>query len=117
MTGGTVVVLGRTGANFGAGMTNGVAFVLDEDALFASRCNTELVSVGDLGPGDDALLVPLLVAHAERTDSAIAQAILSGWPGARAAFRRVTPKPPPALVQPVPRAREKDEQQPLARPA
>ena len=53
MTGGRVVVLGRTGANFGAGMTNGVAFVLDEDSLFASRCNTELVTVGDLGPEDD----------------------------------------------------------------
>ena len=48
MTGGTVVVLGRTGANFGAGMTNGFAFVLDEDALFSTRCNTELVTVDTL---------------------------------------------------------------------
>ena len=121
MTAGTVVVLGRTGANFGAGMTNGVAFVLDEDALFASRCNTELVSVGGLGPEDDAVLVPLLVAHAERTDSAIARTILSSWPGARAAFRRVTPKPAPALAEPgVPAApvrEDRGERPPLARPA
>ncbi len=112
MTGGTVVVLGRTGANFGAGMTNGFAYVLDEDALFATRCNTELVTVDELSGADDATLVPLLVAHAERTGSAIARSILSGWPGARSAFRRVTPKPAPALVQPAPAERPA-----LARPA
>ena len=44
--------------------------------------------------------MPLLVAHAERTGSAIAQSILSNWPGARSAFRRVTPKAAPALVSP-----------------
>jgi glutamate synthase domain-containing protein 3 len=121
MTGGTVVVLGKTGANFGAGMTNGVAYVLDEDALFATRCNTDLVVVEDLGPGDDEALVPLLVAHAERTGSAIARTILSSWPGARSAFRRVAPKAAPALAQTVqsaqPTREEKDEKQPLARPA
>ena len=100
MTGGVVVVLGKTGANFGAGMTNGVAYVLDEDALFLARCNTDLVSVEDLGSEDDAALMPLLVAHAERTGSAIARTILSGWPGARSAFRRVAPKAAPAVRRP-----------------
>ncbi|MGA7992329.1 MAG: hypothetical protein WCC53_12900, partial [Thermoanaerobaculia bacterium] len=118
MTGGTVVVLGKTGANFGAGMTNGVAYVLDEGALFPARCNTDLVAVENLGPEDDAALLPLLVAHAERTGSAIARTILSNWPGARDAFRRVTPKVAPAPAQAVPPAREeKDDKPPLARPA
>jgi glutamate synthase (ferredoxin) len=118
MTGGTVVVLGKTGANFGAGMTNGVAYVLDEDELFATRCNTDLVAVENLGPEDDPALVPLLVAHAERTGSAIAQTILSGWPGARSAFRRVAPKAAPAIAPPAPEVRDAaDEKPPLARPA
>ena len=46
MTGGQVVVLGATGRNFGAGMSGGVAWVLDEKGDFATRCNTELVSLG-----------------------------------------------------------------------
>jgi glutamate synthase (NADPH/NADH) large chain/glutamate synthase (ferredoxin) len=118
MTGGTVVVLGRTGANFAAGMTNGAAFVLDEDGLFPSRCNTDLVDVGEMGPEDDAVLVPLLVAHAERTGSAIARTILSAWPEARSAFRRVTPKAAPALVPAAPEAESAgDGKPPLARPA
>ena len=119
MTGGVVVVLGKTGANFGAGMTNGVAYVLDEDALFVARCNTDLVTVEDLGSEDDAALVPLLVAHAERTGSPIARTILSSWPGARSAFRRVAPKAAPAVAAPAEAdaKAEKDEKPPLARPA
>jgi len=100
MTGGTVVVLGRTGANFAAGMTNGVAYVLDDEGLFASRCNTDLVNVEGLSADDDAALVPLLVTHAERTGSAIARWILSGWPASRDAFRRVAPKEAPATSAP-----------------
>ena len=46
MTGGTVVVLGKTGRNFAAGMSGGIAYVYDEDGQFASRCNTSMVSLG-----------------------------------------------------------------------
>ena len=49
MTGGTVVVLGTTGRNFGAGMSGGFAFVLDEDANFEARCNMEMVELEALG--------------------------------------------------------------------
>ena len=45
MTGGTVVVLGKTGRNFAAGMSGGVAYVYDEDGQFATRCNTAMVSL------------------------------------------------------------------------
>ena len=49
MTGGTVVVLGKTGRNFAAGMSGGIAYVYDEDGQFASRCNTAMVSLEPVG--------------------------------------------------------------------
>src|SRR5438132_8171354 len=52
MTGGTVVVLGPTGRNFAAGMSGGIAYVLDESEEFASRCNQELVALEALDEGD-----------------------------------------------------------------
>ena len=51
MTGGTVVVLGKTGRNFAAGMSGGIAYVYDEDGQFASRCNTAMVSLGRVAAG------------------------------------------------------------------
>ena len=60
MTGGRVVVLGPTGRNFAAGMSGGIAYVLDEDGAFAPRCNTELVGLEALegdGRGDVRALV------------------------------------------------------------
>ena len=53
MTGGRVLVLGRTGRNFAAGMSGGIAWVYDEDGTFASRCNTELVGLSPLVAADD----------------------------------------------------------------
>jgi glutamate synthase domain-containing protein 3 len=52
MTGGVVVVLGRTGRNFAAGMSGGIAYVLDDDGTFATRCNRELVGLDPLEPVD-----------------------------------------------------------------
>ncbi|MEO8587648.1 MAG: glutamate synthase-related protein, partial [Acidobacteriota bacterium] len=121
MTGGVVVVLGATGANFGAGMTNGVAYVLDEDGRFASRCNTELVTVEALAPADDEVLLPLLGAHLERTGSAAAARVLREWESARPLVRRVTPRaaPAPALaLVPSPEAEAAaPENERIARPA
>src|SRR5207237_671993 len=56
MTGGTILVLGITGRNFAAGMSGGIAYVLDEDGTFASRCNAELVGLEELEPDDVALV-------------------------------------------------------------
>jgi len=59
MTGGTVVVLGKTGRNFAAGMSGGVAYVYDEDGQFASRCNTAMVSLDKvLAAGEQEAAVP-----------------------------------------------------------
>src|SRR5205823_1463882 len=52
MTGGAVVVLGPTGRNFAAGMSGGIAYVLDEDGTFAERCNPEMVALEELEPDD-----------------------------------------------------------------
>ncbi|NTV12172.1 MAG: glutamate synthase subunit alpha, partial [Zoogloea sp.] len=118
MTGGTVVVLGMTGRNFAAGMSGGVAYVLDEDGNFDKRCNMAQVALepiaeefaarhgsesGDdleghgqvdvrhLGMADEALLKSLIEKHAQYTGSARAREILADWPAHRARFVKVMP--------------------------
>ncbi len=92
MTGGIVVVLGRTGRNFGAGMSNGLAYVLDEDGVFARRVNREMVDVGALGAEDEAVVHALLGEHAAATGSARARALLDDWAAVRGRFLRVEPR-------------------------
>ena len=72
MTGGRVVVLGRTGRNFAAGMSGGIAYVLDEDGTFAQRCNTELVGLERVGRRLQSSYA-LVDEHARRTGSAVAE--------------------------------------------
>jgi glutamate synthase domain-containing protein 3 len=97
MTGGTVLVLGETGRNFGAGMTNGVAYVLDETGEFPSRLNTELVQATRLMDADELSNVYDLVReHFEKTGSRRAEAILNLWDVFRGQFWKVAPKPTPA---------------------
>ena len=80
MTGGRVVVLGPTGRNFAAGMTGGVAYVLDDDRDFAKRCNKEMVQLHILDEPDEIELVKDLVfRHARLTGSARAQKLLVDW--------------------------------------
>ncbi|HEY0776782.1 MAG TPA: glutamate synthase large subunit [Gemmatirosa sp.] len=96
MTGGIVAVLGRTGRNFGAGMSNGLAYVLDEDGVFARRVNPEMVQVDSLGPDDEAVVRTLLEEHVAATGSARARALLDDWAVVCAQFRRVVPRAAPA---------------------
>jgi glutamate synthase (NADPH/NADH) large chain len=118
MTGGVVVVLGHTGRNFAAGMSGGVAYVLDEDASFERRCNLAMVklekiapadgddhadlprqrsvSVSDAGMGDllrfDAERLRILVErHLLHTGSAKARALLDNWDAALSKFVKVMP--------------------------
>ncbi|MFT4176794.1 MAG: glutamate synthase large subunit [Luteolibacter sp.] len=80
MTNGTVVILGKTGKNFGAGMSGGAAFVYDVDGKFFSRVNTEMVVALPTKRAQDIAEVKALIeAHAERTGSPIAQRILANW--------------------------------------
>ena len=92
MTGGAVVVLGPTGRNFAAGMSGGIAFVLDDAGNFASRCNTSLVELVPLLDGEDrALLRRLIDNHARYTGSAQARLALAHWEQAVRRFVCVMP--------------------------
>ena len=101
MTGGTVAVLGATGRNFGAGMSGGVAYVLDEDGLFKNRCNTAMVELetlsdvltpaSHLGVTDTVLLRSLIENHAKYTGSQRALDILGNWPKWSRLFVKVMP--------------------------
>ena len=80
MTQGVVVVLGSTGRNFGAGMSHGFAYVLDEDGVFPDRYNPELVTIQRVTEAEDeASLRSLIEEHAAATGSPRAQAILKDW--------------------------------------
>jgi glutamate synthase domain-containing protein 2/glutamate synthase domain-containing protein 1/glutamate synthase domain-containing protein 3 len=93
MTGGRVVVLGPTGRNFAAGMSGGVAYVLDEDGAFAKRCNMGMVGFDELGAADAIELRAMIEEHLQRTDSPVAARVLTEWDGllARGAFVKVMP--------------------------
>ncbi|MBC7548013.1 MAG: glutamate synthase subunit alpha [Polaromonas sp.] len=107
MTGGTVVVLGKTGRNFAAGMSGGVAYVYDEDGKFATRCNTSMVSMDKVHltadqhthdisdwhdvDSDEQHLKRLLQDHNRWTGSKRARELLDTWPEARLKFVKVFP--------------------------
>jgi glutamate synthase (NADPH/NADH) large chain len=108
MTGGTVVVLGRTGRNFAAGMSGGIAYVYDEDGRFAERCNTSMVALEKVLPAkeqetavdkavwhkglaDEVLLKSLIADQHKWTGSLRARDILDNWAESRAKFVKVFP--------------------------
>ncbi|MFQ5896190.1 MAG: glutamate synthase-related protein, partial [Nitrospinota bacterium] len=101
MTGGLVVVLGSTGRNFGAGMTNGLAYVLDETGDFPEKVNPELVDIERAASPEDArTLKDLIRRHLERTDSPRARAILDRWEEFLPLFWKVVPRPARAKEPP-----------------
>ncbi len=95
MTNGQVVVLGATGKNFGAGMSGGLAYVLDEENTFEQRCNRAMITLQRLGgPEDIKTLRGLIYKHLELTDSARAKEILDDWTRFEPLFWKVVPMPP-----------------------
>ena len=92
MTGGTVVVLGRTGRNFAAGMCGGFAYVLDLDGDFAERVNTERVDLEPLGPEDEETIQRLVRRHFEYTRSERAEEVLRKWNALAPKFVKVFPR-------------------------
>jgi glutamate synthase (NADPH/NADH) large chain len=92
MTGGTVIVLGTTGKNFGAGMSGGVAYVYDEDGDFASRCNLGMIEIEEIRSERDELnLLALIRKHFSLTGSERAAGMLDDWAKARGFFRKLIP--------------------------
>jgi glutamate synthase (NADPH/NADH) large chain/glutamate synthase (ferredoxin) len=93
MTGGRVVVLGKTGRNFAAGMSGGVAYVLDEDSSFHERCNMGMIGFDELSAADATELRALIDEHQRRTGSPVAERVLADFDGLlqRGAFVKVMP--------------------------
>jgi glutamate synthase (ferredoxin) len=88
-----VVVLGRTGRNFAAGMSGGVAYILDEAGDFKSRCNMELVSLEKLTETDEIeALWKLIQRHQAYTQSARAAKVLADWKNYVPKFVKVLPQ-------------------------
>ena len=93
MTGGRVVVLGKTGRNFAAGMSGGIAYVYDKDGDFAEKCNTEMVDLLSVSTQSDVEeLSGLIEAHQATTNSPLAAAILKDWKTSLPKFVKVLPR-------------------------
>ena len=91
MTKGVAVVLGKAGRNFAAGMSGGVAYVLDTDGEFESRCNKGMVGLEPVGAGDEGVLRDLIERHFSYTRSSVAEWILSDWAACVGRFVKVMP--------------------------
>jgi len=93
MTGGTAVILGEVGQNFGAGMTGGMAFIYDEAGSFPRRANPESITWQRLDSVYwEARLKALIAEHAIATDSRWSHAILDDWERTRGSFWQVCPR-------------------------
>jgi glutamate synthase domain-containing protein 2/glutamate synthase domain-containing protein 1/glutamate synthase domain-containing protein 3 len=92
MTGGTVVVMGETGKNFAAGMSGGIAYVLDEKENFATKCNMEFIEIENLQEDEDINAVHNMIKeHYKLTNSKKAKKILDNWEEYLDKFKRVIP--------------------------
>ncbi len=93
MTGGKVFILGQTGRNFAAGMSGGVAYILDEQGDFATRCNTQMVGLETLtDPSEIAEVRQVIQKHADYTQSQKARQVLEQWEAMVPKFVKVMPR-------------------------
>ena len=93
MTGGRAVILGRTGRNFAAGMSGGIAYVFDEDGQFLQRCNQAMVDVSLLAAAkDEAEVLNLITKHRDATSSKKAAMLIADWEEAKKRIYKVMPK-------------------------
>jgi len=107
MTGGRVVVLGGTGRNFAAGMSGGIAYVLDERGDFRSKVNTQMVDLeGVVDATEAAALRRLVENHLERTSSSRARQVLDAWDEWLPKFARVIPRDYKRMLAAIARAEE-----------
>jgi glutamate synthase (ferredoxin) len=109
MTGGTVVILGQTGYNFGAGMTGGVAYVLDDAETLEMRHNPELIQLDHLNAHDETRVRELLQQHRKLTGSAQAEEVLENWNHYRGVFWRVMPREIVARIEATNEGQEEDK--------
>ncbi|MCL4143097.1 UNVERIFIED_CONTAM: hypothetical protein GTU68_011100, partial [Idotea baltica] len=106
MTGGNVVVIGSTGRNFAAGMSGGVAYVLDDKDKFDINCNQSDVGIEELVEDEDIEMVKsLLTKHVEYTKSSVAKKILDDWPSYQSQFIKVMPRDYKRVLEAIKRAK------------
>jgi len=107
MTGGRVVIIGKTGRNFAAGMSGGIAYVLDEAGDFAVKCNQAMVDLDSMEDDEDLDIVrTLLNNHAKYTQSSVAKRILDDWDTYIGKFVKVMPKDYKRVLSAIKIARE-----------
>jgi glutamate synthase (ferredoxin) len=106
MTGGKVVVLGSTGRNFAAGMSGGVAYILDETGDFATRCNMSMVGLETLDREDIETIYQMIQKHADYTKSQKASKVLANWEAIVPKFVKVMPKDYKRVLACIKRAQE-----------
>ncbi|MBX7209791.1 MAG: glutamate synthase large subunit [Verrucomicrobiaceae bacterium] len=106
MTGGKVVVLGPTGRNFAAGMSGGVAYVLDEEGDFAIRCNAQMVGLEKVDSEEAEALRQLIKRHADFTKSQKAFKVLALWDEMVPKFVKVMPKDYKRVLQALKKAHD-----------
>ncbi len=99
MTGGKVVILGKTGRNFAAGMSGGVAYILDETGDFANRCNLQMVEIEPLDEEDREIIYQMIQKHADYTHSPKATRVLTDWSAYLPKFVKVMPRDYKRMVE------------------
>jgi glutamate synthase (ferredoxin) len=105
MTGGKVVVLGRTGRNFAAGMSGGIAYILDETGDFPTRCNTQMVGLETLeDPEEIRELHEMIQQHRDYTQSEKATKVLDNWDEMVPKFVKVMPRDYKRVLQAIQKA-------------
>jgi glutamate synthase (NADPH/NADH) large chain len=92
MTGGRALILGKTGRNFAAGMSGGIAWVYNADGTFAENCNTEMVDLDPLSFKDEEQIMALLRKHIHLTGSKVGRHLLNNWAKEAGNFVKVYPK-------------------------
>ncbi len=106
MTGGRVVVIGKTGRNFAAGMSGGIAFVLDASGDFKRRCNLEMIELESLTSDDAGEVKEMLKRHVRYTSSVVAQTLLDRWKASQSKFIKVIPKDYKRVLAAITKARQ-----------
>ena len=108
MTGGRVVIIGKTGRNFAAGMSGGIAYVLNEDNDFHIRCNRQMVHLEDVEEKEDVEIIKrLLTRHVQYTQSSVGRRILRNWQAYQSRFVKIMPKDYKIVLEAIRKGREK----------
>ena len=106
MTGGRVVVLGPTGRNFAAGMSGGIAYVLDETGDFPIHCNQDMVEIERVKDDDLEEIKNMIIRHVEYTHSDRGREILARWDDYSGRFLRIMPKDYKRMLEAIKKVQE-----------